>query len=78
MKANIAQIFAQAEEQINAYKQAFNDNIDRLDEKIDDILCQLEQDMARRDEIEAKVKNDEKTLSWISNIESRISTLLSV
>ena len=78
MKANIAQIFAQAEEQINAYKQAFNDNIDRLDEKIDDILCQLEQDMARRDEIEAKVKNDEETLSWISNIESRISTLLSV
>jgi hypothetical protein len=47
MKANIAQIFAQAEQQINAYKQAFNDNIDRLDAKIDEILHQLEQDILR-------------------------------
>jgi len=78
MKANIAQIFAQAEQQINAYKQAFNDNIDRLDAKIDEILHQLEQDILRSEEIKQKVKSDEETLKWISNIESRISTLLSV
>lgn len=78
MKANIAQIFAQAEQQINAYKQAFNDNIDRLDAKIDEILHQLEQDILRSEEIKQKVKSDEETLKWISDIESRISTLLSV
>ena len=78
MKANIAQIFAQAEQQINAYKQAFNDNIDRLDAKIDEILHQLEQDILRSEEIKQKVKSDEETLKWISAIESRISTLLSV
>ncbi|MBO5354610.1 MAG: dynamin family protein [Clostridia bacterium] len=78
MKANIAQIFAQAEQQINAYKQAFNDNIDRLDAKIDEILHQLEQDILRSEEIKQKVKSDEETLKWISDIERRISTLLSV
>ena len=78
MKANIAQIFAQAEQQINAYKQAFNDNIDRLDAKIDEILHQLEQDILRSEEIKQKVASDEETLKWISDIESRISTLLSV
>lgn len=78
MKANIVQIFAQAEQQINAYKQAFNDNIDRLDAKIDEILHQLEQDILRSEEIKQKVESDEETLKWISDIESRISTLLSV
>ena len=36
------------------------------------------QDILRSEEIKQKVKSDEETLKWISDIESRISTLLSV
>ena len=78
MKENIAQICDQAKKQIKKYEQVFYDNIKTLNDKVNEILGQLNQDMKRVEEIKARVESDKETLNWISDIEGRISTLLSV
>ena len=78
LKCNIVYIFAQADEQIALYKESFNTNIDRLDERIQDILQQLEDDTAQSEALAKKVEADKAIFEWISQTEARISTLLSV
>lgn len=78
LKCNIVYIFAQADEQISQYKECFNANIDRLDEKIADILQQLENDTAQSETIAKKVEAEKELFEWISQTEERISALLSV
>ena len=78
MKRNISQMFVQAKTQIHAYQQAFYDNIDRLDIKIDEILEQLESDVLLLDETAVQVNSDKELLEWFLDIEKQIKALLSV
>ena len=78
LKKNIVNLFAQADDQITMYQKRFAFNMDRLDERIADILQQLEDDTAHAETIAKKVEADKEIYEWISQTEERISTLLSV
>lgn len=78
LKKNIVNLFAQADDQVRMYQQRFALNMDRLDERIADILQQLEEDTAHSDTLAQKVEADKEIFEWISQAEDRISTLLSV
>lgn len=78
LKGNIDLIFANADEQIQLYKESFNNNIDKLNAKIEEILHQLEKDTAQSETITKKVEDSKEMMEWISKTEEKISTLLSV
>ena len=76
IKENIHTVFEQAYDQIEEYKNAFNDNIDTLDNEIDRILDELDKSTAELGDLEQRVKENKKLSKWVRDKETRIKTLL--
>lgn len=77
IKENISNMFKQADEQIEEYKNTFNENIDTLDREITKILEQLEQDTKESKAIEERVEKNKELATWVANKEAEIHQLLS-
>lgn len=77
IKDNISEMFRQSEEQIEAYKDTFNENIDALDNEISNILEQLDLDTAESEDLEDRVKENQELAAWVSEKETDIRELLS-
>ncbi|MCD7828644.1 MAG: hypothetical protein LUG85_08965, partial [Clostridiales bacterium] len=76
IKDNISSMFRQSETQVKEYKDAFNENIDTLNNEIGKILKQLEQDTRESAALEQRVKNNQELSDWVAVKESEIRTLL--
>lgn len=76
MKENIHTVFEQAYDQIEEYKNAFNDNIDMLNNEIDKILAELDKSTDESGNLEQKLKENKKLSKWVRDKETRIKTLL--
>lgn len=77
IKDNISEMFRQSEEQIEDYKDTFNENIDALDNEISNILEQLDLDTAESEDLEDRVKENQELAAWVSEKETDIRELLS-
>lgn len=76
IKENIHTVFEQAYDQIEEYKNAFNDNIDTLNNEIDRILDELDKSTAELGNLEQRVKENKELSKWVRDKETRIKTLL--
>ena len=76
IKENIHTVFEQAYDQIEEYKNAFNDNIDTLNNEIDRILAELDKSTAESGNLEQRVKENKELSKWVRDKETRIKTLL--
>ena len=76
IKGNIHSMFEQASSQIGEYKEAFNDNIDKLDAEIERLLSGLRDSTAESEDIEKRVKDNKELAAWVADKEEKIRTLL--
>ena len=77
LKKNIRIMFQKSDEQVEEYKVAFNENIDRLNYEIGKSLDKLDQDTKESEKLQQRVKENKEKAIWIERRESDIRTLLS-
>ena len=70
-------MFQKSDEQVEEYKVAFNENIDRLNYEIGKSLDKLDQDTKESEKLQQRVKENKEKAIWIERRESDIRTLLS-
>ena len=76
MKDNIHNIYRQSEVQIEEYKDKFKENIDSLNERIREILDELEEKTKKSEVLKADVEKNRELANWVEKTENRINTLL--
>ena len=76
IKDNISEMFRLSREQIEDYKNAFNENIDSLEKEISNIIDQLELDTAEKGILEERLKENQELYGFVREIEKDINELL--
>ena len=76
-KKNVVDMFEQAENQIQGYKNAFKDNIDNLQMEITNIIVELEEKTAEFAMIEERVAENKALAEWVALKENELRTLVS-
>ena len=76
LKDNISNLFTQANEQLDDYKENFNENIDQLELEIEKILEQLDQETRESEELKKRVDFNRETAGWVEEKENQIRKIL--
>ena len=76
IKENISHMFEQSDAQIQEYKGAFKDNIEKLNTEIGKIIEQLDRDTSESALLQDKVEKNREMAKWVSEKEEKIRTIL--
>ena len=76
LKANISNMFMQANKQMEGYKKVFSSNIDGLKSEIEKILYELSEETKQSETLKKEVEKNRKIANWIAQEEKKIRDLL--
>ena len=76
IKANIDNMFKQADKQVEEYKKAFIKSIDLLNDEINRIITQIDSDTANSEVIAQRVNENKELNEWLATTYNKIKNIM--